>query len=193
MALDGNPAPARAMFQMMGVFAEFERAMIRERVLAGLARARQVGTHLGRKFTEDTKEGSRKVKAVLAMRAKGIGYRKIAREVGLGDDQALVGVGATQYRIPERQFRSKIRQIYCVRTDNTRTARRVLRGICGLGTARKIYTPRELDVFPGRAAKRPGDAQSRARDDAAAPRYFVLATTAHKWRTLAFTTAVLHW
>ena len=42
------------------------------------------GTHLGRKFTEDTKEGSRKVKVVLAMRAKGIGYRKIAREVGLG-------------------------------------------------------------------------------------------------------------
>jgi DNA invertase Pin-like site-specific DNA recombinase len=54
------------------------------RVLAGLARARQTGTHLGRKFTEDTKDGSRKIKTVLAMRAKGFGYRKIAREVGLG-------------------------------------------------------------------------------------------------------------
>jgi DNA invertase Pin-like site-specific DNA recombinase len=41
------------MFQMMGGFAEFERAMIRERVLAGLARAKQDGIHLGRKFTED--------------------------------------------------------------------------------------------------------------------------------------------
>jgi DNA invertase Pin-like site-specific DNA recombinase len=30
----------KAMFQMMGVFAEFERAMIQERVRAGLARAR---------------------------------------------------------------------------------------------------------------------------------------------------------
>ena len=69
---------------MMGVFAEFERAMIRERVLAGLARARQEGTQLGRKFTEDTEQGKRKLKAVLAMRAKGVGYRKIAREVGLG-------------------------------------------------------------------------------------------------------------
>ena len=38
----------------------------------------------GRKVTEDTKEGSRKVKAALAMRAKGVGYRKIAKEVGLG-------------------------------------------------------------------------------------------------------------
>ena len=82
--LDTSTPSGRAMFQMMGVFAEFERAMIRERVLAGLARARQAGTHLGRKFTEDTKDGGRKVKAALAMRAKGVGYRKIAREVGLG-------------------------------------------------------------------------------------------------------------
>ena len=81
--LDTSTPSGRAMFQMMGVFAEFERAMIRERVMAGLARARQAGTHLDRKFTEDTKEGNRKVKAALAMRAKGIGYRKIAREVGL--------------------------------------------------------------------------------------------------------------
>src|SRR5215471_4419563 len=49
-----------------------------------LARGRQAGTHLGRKFTEDTKEGSRKIKAALAMRAKGAGYPKIAKEVGLG-------------------------------------------------------------------------------------------------------------
>jgi DNA invertase Pin-like site-specific DNA recombinase len=82
--LDTSTPSGRAMFQMMGVFAEFERAMIRERVMAGLARARQAGTHLGRKFTEDTQDGSRKVKTALAMRAKGWGYRKIAREVGLG-------------------------------------------------------------------------------------------------------------
>jgi DNA invertase Pin-like site-specific DNA recombinase len=35
------------MFQMMGVFAEFERAMIQERVRAGLARARSEGKRLG--------------------------------------------------------------------------------------------------------------------------------------------------
>ena len=38
--LDTSTPSGRAMFQIMGVFAEFERAMIRERVLAGLARAR---------------------------------------------------------------------------------------------------------------------------------------------------------
>ena len=42
------------MFQMMGVFAEFERAMIRERVFAGIARARDQGTQLGRRRLEDT-------------------------------------------------------------------------------------------------------------------------------------------
>jgi DNA invertase Pin-like site-specific DNA recombinase len=35
------------MFQMMGVFAEFERAMIQERVRAGLARVRSEGKRLG--------------------------------------------------------------------------------------------------------------------------------------------------
>ena len=82
--LDTSTPSGRAMFQMMGVFAEFERAMIRERVLAGLARARQEGTRLGRKFTEDSEDGKRKIKAALAMREKGIGYRKIARQVALG-------------------------------------------------------------------------------------------------------------
>jgi DNA invertase Pin-like site-specific DNA recombinase len=37
------------MFQMCGVFAEFERGMIRERANAGLARAKARGTRLGRR------------------------------------------------------------------------------------------------------------------------------------------------
>jgi DNA invertase Pin-like site-specific DNA recombinase len=94
--LDTSTPSGRAMFQMMGVFAEFERAMIRERVLAGLARARQAGTHLGRKFTEDTNDGSRKIKAAVAMRAKGFGYRKIAREVGLGVGTVMRLTAATE-------------------------------------------------------------------------------------------------
>src|SRR6266513_2350679 len=46
--LDTTTPAGKAMFQMMGVFAEFERAMIRERVRAGLARARDEGKRLGR-------------------------------------------------------------------------------------------------------------------------------------------------
>jgi DNA invertase Pin-like site-specific DNA recombinase len=42
--LDTSTTAGKAMFQMLGVFAEFERGIIRERVNAGLARARQNGT-----------------------------------------------------------------------------------------------------------------------------------------------------
>ena len=46
--IDTTTPSGKAMFQMMGVFAEFERSMLRERVNAGLARARAEGTQLGR-------------------------------------------------------------------------------------------------------------------------------------------------
>ena len=46
--LDTTPPAGNAIFQMMDVFAEFERAMIQERVRAGLARAKSEGKRLGR-------------------------------------------------------------------------------------------------------------------------------------------------
>jgi DNA invertase Pin-like site-specific DNA recombinase len=47
--LDTSTTAGKAMFQMLGVFAEFERGIIRERVNAGLARAKAKGTRLGRR------------------------------------------------------------------------------------------------------------------------------------------------
>ena len=44
--LDTTTPGGKAMFQMMGVFAEFERAMIQERVRAGLRRAKDEGKQL---------------------------------------------------------------------------------------------------------------------------------------------------
>jgi DNA invertase Pin-like site-specific DNA recombinase len=46
--LDTSTTAGKAMFQMLGVFAEFERGIIRERVNAGLARAREKGVTPGR-------------------------------------------------------------------------------------------------------------------------------------------------
>ena len=46
--LDTTTPAGKAMFQMMGVFAEFERSMIQERVRAGLRRAVDEGKQLGR-------------------------------------------------------------------------------------------------------------------------------------------------
>jgi DNA invertase Pin-like site-specific DNA recombinase len=80
--LDTSTPSGRAMFQMLGVFAEFERAMIRERVMAGLERARREGMKLGRKRLEDSAPD--KVRAIRGMRAKGIGVRRVAKALGVG-------------------------------------------------------------------------------------------------------------
>ena len=79
--IDTATSAGKAMFQMMGVFAEFERAMIQERVRAGLARARAEGTQLGRpKIAPDTENAIRR-----ALQRKGRpGILKIAREFGVG-------------------------------------------------------------------------------------------------------------
>lgn len=92
--LDTSTPSGRAMFQMLGVFAEFERAMIRERVMAGLSRAKAEGTQLGRRRLEDT--DADKVAAITAARAKGTGLRRIARELGVGVGTVLrvTGEGA---------------------------------------------------------------------------------------------------
>jgi DNA invertase Pin-like site-specific DNA recombinase len=47
-AVDTTTPAGRALFQMMGVLAEFDRAMIRERVMAGLRRAKANHVQLGR-------------------------------------------------------------------------------------------------------------------------------------------------
>jgi DNA invertase Pin-like site-specific DNA recombinase len=80
-ALDTSTPSGRAMFQMCGVFAEFERGMIRERVAAGLSRARAQGKTLGRpKTSRDIEVRIRD----LHDGGKGIGKLKIARTLGIG-------------------------------------------------------------------------------------------------------------
>lgn len=77
--VDTTTAAGRAFLQMAGVFAEFERAIIIERINAGLARARKQGKQLGRP-TIDGKVETR----IHQLRAKGMGMLRIARELGIG-------------------------------------------------------------------------------------------------------------
>src|SRR5260370_18686250 len=77
--LDTSTPAGKALFQMMGVFAEFERAMIVERVNAGLARAREQGNVLGRPTVASEKED-----AVRDCLAKGSGLIKTAQCDGVG-------------------------------------------------------------------------------------------------------------
>ncbi len=80
--LDTSTPTGRMMFQTVGVFAEFERELIRERVMAGLARAKAEGTRLGRPATVADDAG--KVRAIRAARAAGQSVRAIATAHGVG-------------------------------------------------------------------------------------------------------------
>ena len=78
--LDTSTPAGKALFQMMGVFAEFERAMIHERVRAGLERAKAQGKKLGRRRNENPKLAAE----VRRLRAKGLGIGKVARTLRVG-------------------------------------------------------------------------------------------------------------
>jgi DNA invertase Pin-like site-specific DNA recombinase len=77
--LDTTTPSGKAMFGMLGVFAEFERAIIQERVRAGLARARASGKTLGRPKVSATMED-----AIRKALADGSGIRKVAAALSVG-------------------------------------------------------------------------------------------------------------
>tara|TARA_E500000318_G_C3564832_1_gene215204 strand:- start:2847 stop:3458 length:612 start_codon:yes stop_codon:yes gene_type:complete len=76
--IDTSTPSGRMLFQMLSVFAEFEREMIRERVVAGLERTKSKGTRLGRPKLDY----SVRRKIEIAMR-KGKGIRPTARALGV--------------------------------------------------------------------------------------------------------------
>ena len=79
--IDTATPAGKALFQMCGVFAEFERSMIQERVKAGLARVKAEGEILGRpKVSIETED---KVLELRRLNPK-LGMMKIAKELGVG-------------------------------------------------------------------------------------------------------------
>ncbi len=72
--LDTSTPSGRAMFQMLGVFSEFERCMIQERVRAGLAKARANGKRLGRPPALDDLQ----VRGIRIDRERGMSLRALA-------------------------------------------------------------------------------------------------------------------
>lgn len=76
----------KALFGMMGVFAEFERGMIQERVRAGMALVKRTGKNkrgeavtIGRPRVGDEVE-----RRIRELRAEGLGMLKIAKQVECG-------------------------------------------------------------------------------------------------------------
>jgi DNA invertase Pin-like site-specific DNA recombinase len=76
--LDLSTPAGRLMLQIIGAMAEFERALIQERVKAGLRNAQAKGTRLGRprRVVDASK--------IISLRASGVSWRAIAQQLGVG-------------------------------------------------------------------------------------------------------------
>jgi DNA invertase Pin-like site-specific DNA recombinase len=78
-ALDLTTPAGRAMAALLAVFAEFEREILRERVRAGLAHARQNGKKLGRPITAELHTDQ-----VRKLYRAGVSKSEVARRLGVG-------------------------------------------------------------------------------------------------------------
>jgi DNA invertase Pin-like site-specific DNA recombinase len=78
-ALDTTTPAGKLMFQITGAFVEFERSMIRQRINAGLKRAKAAGKQLGRPRIDPALE-----KRIQSQLRDGKGMLKIAAELGVG-------------------------------------------------------------------------------------------------------------
>lgn len=82
-AINTRTPAGKALFGMLGVFAEFERSMIQERVRSGLAKAKAHGTKsgapIGRPPVSATVE-----RRIRELREQGVGILKTARLAGCG-------------------------------------------------------------------------------------------------------------
>jgi DNA invertase Pin-like site-specific DNA recombinase len=87
--LDLSTPSGRLMFQIIGAMAEFERALIQERVRAGLRNARSKGKKLGRpRVTVDASK-------IASLRTQGRSWAEIVAEMGIGKgtaQRALAGL-----------------------------------------------------------------------------------------------------
>ena len=75
--IDTSSAAGRAFLQMLGVFAEFETAIRRERQLEGIEAAKAKGVYKGRPATIKAGE-------IAALKAEGLGASEIARRLKIG-------------------------------------------------------------------------------------------------------------
>ena len=78
--IDTTTPSGKMMFQMCGAFAEFERGMIRERVIAGQTRAKAQGKHIGR--PSNLNDGL--IHSIKYMREQGVGIRRIVKDLKVG-------------------------------------------------------------------------------------------------------------
>lgn len=79
--VDTTTPAGKALFGMMGVFAEFERSIIQERVKAGIKRSRANGRRWGRRSIQETDPDV--CTQILELRRQGLGMGAIGKAVRL--------------------------------------------------------------------------------------------------------------
>jgi putative DNA-invertase from lambdoid prophage Rac len=87
LSFDLSTASGKLMRTIMAGLAEFERDLIRDRVMSGLQAARARGVVLGRQVGQ--RPSDKKAKKVLAMHRDGMSYRIIGRNVGLSKNTVM--------------------------------------------------------------------------------------------------------
>ena len=75
--IDTSTAAGKAFLDMLGVFAEFETNLRRERQMEGIAKAKAEGVYKGRKPSIDADQ-------VRTLHAEGVGPSEIAKRLGIG-------------------------------------------------------------------------------------------------------------
>ena len=87
--IDTSTAAGKAFLDMLGVFAEFETNLRRERQMEGIAKAKVAGVYKGRPA---------KIKAteIAALKAQGLGATAIADQLGIGRASVYRVMGPTR-------------------------------------------------------------------------------------------------
>lgn len=117
-ALDFSTPSGRAMAGMLSTFAEFERDMIRERVKAGIANARENGKPHGR-----PKTASHKLDKILELKSAGLNNSQIARELKISRPSVIGLLKGQVIPPPKEKPQTKIITLYLSIENNSKFVR----------------------------------------------------------------------
>ena len=117
-ALDFSTPSGRAMAGMLSTFAEFERDMIRERVKAGIANAREKGKPHGR-----PKTASNKLDKILELKSEGFNNSQIARELKISRPSVIGLLKGQIIPPPKEKPKTKIITLYLSIENNNKFVR----------------------------------------------------------------------
>jgi len=146
LAFTGEDSPmATLLLSVMGAFAEFERALIRERQREGIAAAKQRGVYTGRRpaLTAEQAHWLRERAAAGERKSALAGEFGISRETGWPDGTGRSGAGES----PAGSAAGRSSGCRAAKNSSSR---------CGECPARSAAGPSVRSTGPGGAARRPG-------------------------------------